>query len=287
MAIYLFTISKRGVSSVQLGKFLGVKQHTAWYMLCRLREAMREENNIVLYGIVEADETLIAPKVNRDKRLQAAKTKHDREQDKIHGYSEKRRKKIEGGIRKRGRKKGSTKEVLEQKKLERGGTPYRSKVDRVPFEKGLVVLGMLERGGRIVLKKLGQNRKSINNEIIHPILKQHISESSTLVTDEHGVYEKTSEFFYQHLSVNHQVGYCVDGIHSNSIENVWRHLKLMISGTYFHFSYHHAEGYLNEGTYRWNRQNASEQVLFEDFMPLVVGKKITYKEIIGEDKLAA
>lgn len=287
MAIYLFTTHKRGISSIQLGKFLGVKQHTAWYMLCRLREAMKEENNIVLHGIVEADETLIAPKVNRDKRLQVAKAKHDKEQDKLHGYSEKKRKRIEGGVRTVGRKKGSTKDILEQKKLERGGTPYRSKVDRVPFEKGTVVLGMLERNGRIVLKKIGTNRKSVSKENIHPHLIRNINRKSIFITDEHNVYKKTSEFFSEHKTINHQISYCYEGIHSNGIENVWNHLKRMIVGTYFHFSFHHADGYLNESTYRWNRQNDSEQTLFEDFIPLIIGKKVVYKEIIRENKFAA
>lgn len=289
MAIYLFTVSKRGISSVQLGKFLGVKQHTAWYMLKRMREAMKDENEIVLSGIVEADETLIAPKVSRDKRLQKAKRIHDEEQDRLHGFSKSKRKRMPEKL-KRGRKKGSTKEVLEQKRIERGGKEYNSKdSNRVPFEKGVVVLGMLERGGRIILKNIGTDRKSISQEKIQPILKYYIGKESIFITDEHSAYLGTSELFLEHKSVNHQVGYCIDGVHSNGIENVWNHFKRMIVGSYFHFSFHHANGYLCENTYRWNRMNASEQTLFEDFIPLVVGKKITYKEvkIKNEDRFAA
>lgn len=289
MAIYLFTISKRGVSSIQLSKYLGVKQHTAWYILRRLREALSNEGDIILSGIVEADETLIAPKVNRDKRLQAAKMKHEAEQDDIHGQTRRQRYKM-GEKRKRGRKKGSTKEVLEQKRIERDGKRYNShESSRIPFEKGVVVLGMLERNGRIVLKKIGYDRKCVTHEIVHPILKYHINKKSIFITDEHSVYNHTSELFEEHETVNHKVGYCINGIHSNGIENVWGHLKRMITGTYFHFSYHHSDGYLNEGAYRWNRQNDSEQALFEDFIPLVINKKITYKElkIKKEEKLAA
>src|ERR1700758_1017298 len=57
LAIYLFTTKKRGVSSYQMAGWLGVKQHTAWYVLQRLRKALENENDIVLSGIVEADET--------------------------------------------------------------------------------------------------------------------------------------------------------------------------------------------------------------------------------------
>lgn len=39
-AIYIFQIARKGISSVQLGKELGISQHSAWFMLHRLREAM-------------------------------------------------------------------------------------------------------------------------------------------------------------------------------------------------------------------------------------------------------
>lgn len=39
-AIYIFQIARKGISSVQLGKELGISQHSAWFMLHRLREVM-------------------------------------------------------------------------------------------------------------------------------------------------------------------------------------------------------------------------------------------------------
>ena len=39
-AMYLFQVSRKGISSVQLGKELGIKQQSAWFMMHRLREAM-------------------------------------------------------------------------------------------------------------------------------------------------------------------------------------------------------------------------------------------------------
>lgn len=38
-AMYLLETSRKGISSIQLGKTLGVRQATAWFMLHRLREA--------------------------------------------------------------------------------------------------------------------------------------------------------------------------------------------------------------------------------------------------------
>jgi hypothetical protein len=289
MAIYIFTTMKRGISSCQLAKMLGIQQRSAWFMLQRLRLAMKDENNIVLEGIVEADETFCAPKIYRDKRLQTAKFKHDQEQEQLHGLSKELR--LKKGIKlKKGRKKGSTKEVLEQKRIERGGKPYSSDIpdEKTPFERGAVILGMVERGGRIVMKKIGKNRRSTNRDNIYPLLRNHISKDAVFITDNLNLYDATSKFFTQHLTVNHKIGFVVDGVHSNTIENAWKHFKKMIDGTYSHLSFHHFDTYLDENTYRWNRRAYSELAIFESFMPLVTGKKVTYRMLTsGKSEKAA
>jgi len=59
LATHLLTASKKGMSSHQLSRMLGVTYKTAWFMSHRIREAMIEENPAPLGGkgkIVEADE---------------------------------------------------------------------------------------------------------------------------------------------------------------------------------------------------------------------------------------
>jgi transposase-like protein len=56
-AIYVITSHKKGISSVQLGKDLGIPQKTAWFLLHRIREAMREKKGFLLINEVQADET--------------------------------------------------------------------------------------------------------------------------------------------------------------------------------------------------------------------------------------
>src|SRR5690349_6430260 len=61
-ATYLMCSSKKGVSSNQLHRTLGVTLKTAWFMSHRLREAMRDGALDVFGGdggIVEVDETFI------------------------------------------------------------------------------------------------------------------------------------------------------------------------------------------------------------------------------------
>src|SRR5437016_6075114 len=60
-AIYLMCSSKKGVSSNQLHRTLGVTLKTAWFMSHRLREAMRVVGAEPMGGegkIVEIDETI-------------------------------------------------------------------------------------------------------------------------------------------------------------------------------------------------------------------------------------
>src|ERR1700733_10105566 len=62
MATYLLCSSKKGISSLQIMRTLGVTYKTAWFMTHRIREAMRDGFTRKLggpgtSGIVEADET--------------------------------------------------------------------------------------------------------------------------------------------------------------------------------------------------------------------------------------
>ena len=58
-AMYLIAGSKKGISSNQLHRTLGVTLKTAWFMSHRIREAMRAGGLEPMEGIVEVDETYI------------------------------------------------------------------------------------------------------------------------------------------------------------------------------------------------------------------------------------
>jgi transposase-like protein len=60
-AMYLLVTSRKGISSLQLAKQIGVTQKTAWFMLGRLREACGNDPT-ELAGIVEIDECYIGGK---------------------------------------------------------------------------------------------------------------------------------------------------------------------------------------------------------------------------------
>src|SRR5580698_8324363 len=57
-AMYLLVTARKGISSMQLAKEIGITQKSAWFVLGRLREACGDDLTR-LSGIVEIDETSI------------------------------------------------------------------------------------------------------------------------------------------------------------------------------------------------------------------------------------
>ena len=60
-AIYLLMTARKGISSLQLGKEVGITQKSAWFLLQRLREACGNDLQS-LRGIVAVDETFVGGK---------------------------------------------------------------------------------------------------------------------------------------------------------------------------------------------------------------------------------
>jgi transposase-like protein len=61
LATSLVLNAKKGISSRQLARDIEVTKDTAWYMLMRIRKAFVEDNDLMT-GIVEADETYVGGK---------------------------------------------------------------------------------------------------------------------------------------------------------------------------------------------------------------------------------
>ena len=78
-ASYLLQTSRKGVSSLQLSKQLGITQKTAWFMLHRLRQACKA-GSFKMSGSVTSDETYFGGE---------AKNKHSKDRPKKSGITDK------------------------------------------------------------------------------------------------------------------------------------------------------------------------------------------------------
>ena len=87
-----------------------------------------------------------------------------------------------------------------------------------------------------------------------------------------------------HEPVNHNKSFVDGDVHTNTLENIWKHLKKMIDGTYFHFSFGHFDNYLNEHAFRWNLKKESIRDQVNRLLESVVGYKLSYKMLIGRNQ---
>jgi transposase len=140
---------------------------------------------------------------------------------------------------------GSTVEVDE---MFHGGSRRTSswRENKVP------VVGMVERGGRVVARVAANVKK----ETLHGLVKQYIMPSSIVFTDDFVSYDGLQNLGYTHRRIRHSEKVYVSGdVHTNTIEGFWSTVKRGISGVYHNVSAKYLQTYLNEYCFRYNRRH--------------------------------
>ncbi len=155
-------------------------------------------------------------------------------------------------------------------KKPRKGRPYVKK------DKRDVVLGMIERGGKLRLVPIADAKI----QIIEPMLEKHISPDATLQTDEHPTYTIIGQRkFAAHRTINHQRSYAIGDLHTNTIENAFSLLKRGVYGTFHKVSIKHLGRYCNEFSYRFNRRGEQLAMFSETLKHLTRGKALPYAKL--------
>ena len=86
--MFLFISHKRGISSCQLARDLGVTQKTAWNMLHKIRAFLKSQNNQRVSGDVEIDETFVGGKNknrHKDKKVEKCQGRSFKDKSPVFG----------------------------------------------------------------------------------------------------------------------------------------------------------------------------------------------------------
>lgn len=145
------------------------------------------------------------------------------------------------------------------------------------------VLGILKRksnkGGSRVRAKVIPN---VRAETLQPEVRATVEKGSRLYTDAWAAYRGLSGD-YQHEVIDHAVEYVRGSVHTNGVENFWSLLKRTIKGTYVNVEPFHLGRYLDEQSFRFNEREDSDLGRFKSVLSSVSGRRLTYKELIGND----
>jgi len=221
LATYMMIEAKKGVSSNQLRRTLGVSYKTAWYLCHRIRWAMHEAEPAPLTGTVEADETWI------------------------------------GGRSTKGRRRA--------------------------YENKTMVLGAIQRGGKIRLRVEGRGIPQATKLMLHRFIDVAVADGAEAIyTDQHVGYKGIGDENTRHEAVDHSIEEWVRGdVSTQSIESAWSLFKRSIVGSYHQLSAKHLPAYLDEFAFRFdNRENP---YLFRDTLrKLLSAEALRYAELTAD-----
>ncbi len=146
-----------------------------------------------------------------------------------------------------------------------------------PSKGKTIVLGMLQRAGKVVATVIPDRTKQVMQENVKP----HIEPGSTIFSDEAGDHWKMEGF--THETVNHMEAYVQGNVHTNGLENFWSLFKRGLHGTYVSVEPFHLFRYIDEQAFRFNnRKPMDDSMRFTYAMRKIVGKRLTWNELTGK-----
>jgi transposase-like protein len=117
------------------------------------------------------------------------------------------------------------------------------------------VFALVQRGGNV--RSFKAERVTAKN--LKTIMREHIDQSSTIMTDEFLAYKGLNKEFANHQTVNHGSHEYVRGnVHTNTAEGFFSILKRGINGIYHHVSDRYLPLYLDEFNFRYNGRRIAD-----------------------------
>src|ERR1700730_3338448 len=131
---------------------------------------------------------------------------------------------------------------------------------RVRMRNKMIVLGAVERGGKLRVRMAPNARKAAVKSFLGDVVAPDVA---AIYTDEFRSYDWVGDEDTIHDSVNHRSGEYVRGIvHTNTMESAWSLFDRAVIGAYHKLSAKHLPAYLSE--FEWRFNNRENPYLFRD-----------------------
>jgi transposase-like protein len=171
---------------------------------------------------------------------------------------------------------------------------HREKRDRViGGRRGVAsktaVMGLLERprGAEHSLVRCVAMHDSASKARVRSEIHKNVAPGAKLYSDSHPYYHNLGTEGFMHEVVDHAAEYVRGSVHTNGLENFWSLVKRAIHGTYVSVEPFHIFRYLDEQTFRFNNRKASDGQRFVRLVREIVGKRLSYDQLIGADRRPA
>jgi transposase-like protein len=142
------------------------------------------------------------------------------------------------------------------------------------------VVALIEQGGSMKARVV----PNVSQKNLGQALHDFVDKDAVICTDEHAGYRKAAKQFKAHHRVVHsEYEYILktpDGISAgtNHCESFFSLLKRGVHGAWHNVSREHLPKYVNEFAFRWNTRKLTDGERTVAAIPLIEGKRLTYRQ---------
>jgi transposase-like protein len=245
-ALFLLTASKKGISAHQIHRSLGISYKSSWFMMHRLREAMRSGGLLPPMGsksgIIESDETYFGT-VEGEGGRKAARERARRAKNNRPGRSHKNA-------------------ILTL--VERGGSARSFQIS------GSAISDIMP----IVRENVSREATIMTDEAKHYYTLEQTFDGHNTVT------HSADEYVRHEAWIDNANKLHIEPIHTNTVEGYYSIFKRGMKGVYQHCAEKHLHRYLAEFDFRYNTRTAlgyNDLDRANELAKGITGKRLTYR----------
>lgn len=153
---------------------------------------------------------------------------------------------------------------------------------KTQFSRKTPVVALIERGGKMVTRVV----TNVSQRNLGQVLNECVDKSAIVNTDDHDAYKPALKEFKRHDVVTHSRNEYhrknPDGTISttNSAESFFSLLRRGVYGSWHHVSREHLSKYSSEFAFRWNHRHITDGARMAAAVPMMQGKRLTYRQAV-------